>query len=325
MKINDRIYGEIVIQDQVIIDIIDTPLFQRLKNISQDGAPHFIQPVRNVSRYEHSIGVWYLSKLYNRSVEEQIACLLHDLSHTAFSHVVDFVFKNKKHEYADTKLNDMILQSEIPQIIEKYGYKIEKVLDKSKFPLLDNNLPDISFDRWDYFMRDGYAVGFLPLDVINLFLQGIKEKDDVLYFSDLRLASTFAIFFVNFSRLIWLDPTSHGSFFLLAEAIKLALEDNEIAESDLFTDDNILLAKLKNSKNIKIINLLDRLQPGKEFVYADEANAEFFGPNKPRFVDPLVQINNEKQRVSSLVPSISYYFDEFAKNYKFLGVRQDIL
>jgi len=55
MKIIDKIYGEIEIDNQLIVDLINTAPFQRLKNISQDGATNFIQPVRNVTRYEHSI------------------------------------------------------------------------------------------------------------------------------------------------------------------------------------------------------------------------------------------------------------------------------
>lgn len=322
MKIIDKIYGEIEIDNQLIVDLINTAPFQRLKNISQDGATNFIQPVRNVTRYEHSIGVWYLAEKFHRSIEEQIACLLHDLSHTAFSHVVDFVVKDSNHEYADSKLNEIIMQSDIPSIVKKYGYDIQKVLDKTKFPLLDNKLPDISFDRWDYFMRDGYTIGFLPLEIIKIFLTNIKEEKEILYFTDKSFASTFAILFVNFSRLIWLDPTSHGAFFLLAGALKIALEDKEITENDFFTDDKVLLEKLKRSKNNKILELLDRLQPGKEFEYADEASSEFFGPNKPRFVDPLVKTDNGLKRISELVPSLDYFFKEFVAKNKYLGVRQ---
>jgi HD superfamily phosphohydrolase len=322
MVVNDKIYGEIEIKDQVIIDLINTPIFQRLKKISQDGAPHYIQPIRTVTRYEHSIGVWYLSSLYKRSMEEQIACLLHDLSHTAFSHVMDFVMKNEKHEFADSRLDDMIKKSDIPKIIKKNGFDLEKVLDKTKFPLLENDLPDVSLDRWDYFMRDGYMAGFLPKLLIDTFLSEISEKNDIFFFKDIRLASTFAILFVNFCRLLWLDPTSHGSFFLLSESIKIALDDKLITEDDFFTNDETLLAKLKLSSNIKVKQLLDRLTPGKEFIYEEENKAEFFGPNKPRFVDPLVEKNGKLVRVSELVPSLKYFFDQFGKNYKNIGVRQ---
>jgi HD superfamily phosphohydrolase len=322
MVVNDKIYGEIEINTQVIIDLINTPIFQRLRKISQDGAPHYIQPIRTVTRYEHSIGVWYLSSLYKRSMEEQIACLLHDLSHTAFSHVMDFVMKNEKHEFADSKLDDIIKKSEIPQIIKKYGLDLEKVLNKTNFPLLENNLPDVSFDRWDYFMRDGYMAGFLPKSLIDSFLSEMSEENDILFFKDVRLASTFAILFLNFCRLLWLDPTSHGSFFLLSETIKTALNDKLITEDDFFTDDEILMAKLKSSSNIKVQRLLDRLTPGKEFIYEEESKAEFFGPNKPRFVDPLVEKDGKLVRVSELVPSLKYFFEQFGKNYKNIGVCQ---
>ena len=40
-KYIDEVYGEIAIEDPVIVKIIDTPIFQRLKRISQDGATHF--------------------------------------------------------------------------------------------------------------------------------------------------------------------------------------------------------------------------------------------------------------------------------------------
>jgi HD superfamily phosphohydrolase len=260
--------------------------------------------------------------LYKRSIEEQIACLIHDLSHTAFSHVIDFVMKDVKQEFADNRLEEIINKSDIPKIIEKYGFDLKKVLDKTKFPLLDNSLPDVSMDRWDYFMRDGFMMGFLPKALINSFLSEIYEKENVFYFKDLRLASTFAILYVNFCRLIWLDPNSHGSYFLLGEAIKIALDDKLIIEEDFFTNDEVLLDKLKLSSNIKIKKILDRLTQGKEFVYEEENKAEFFGPNKARFVDPLIESNGKLIRVSDLTPNIKYFFEEFSKKYKNIGVRQ---
>jgi len=322
MKIKDRIYGDVEIKSPVLVKLIESKPFQRLKKISQDGAPHFIQPVRDVTRYEHSIGVWYLSYKYERPIEEQIASLLHDLPHTAFSHVIDFVVEDEKHEFHDKFTKKILLESEIPTILKKNNIDIDKVLREKNFDLLENDLPDISIDRWDYFMRDGYTIGFLPRSLVHEFLNGIYLSEDKFYFEDIRLASLFAILFVNFSRLIWLDPTSHGSFFLIAEAIKIAMENKEIHEKDFFTDDEMLLNKLKSVNNKKINKLLNRLQPGKEFIYAEEHKAEFYGPNKPRYVDPLVKTENGLQRISKLVPSLDYFFKEFSRNYKNLGVIQ---
>jgi len=200
--VQDRIYGKLKIKEKVLEEIILSGLLQRLKKISQDGAPHFIQPIRNVNRFEHSIGVWYLSYKFKRPIEEQIACLLHDTPHTAFSHVIDFVVGDENHEFHEKFTEEIIFNSEVPDILKKHGLDLKKVLQKKKFKLLENNLPDISFDRWDYFMRDGFAMNFLPKFLINEFLRNIYLNNNRLYFKDIKIASIFAILFMSFSRLI---------------------------------------------------------------------------------------------------------------------------
>ncbi|WKZ26105.1 MAG: HD domain-containing protein [bacterium] len=322
MLISDRIYGKIEIKDKVIQELILSKPLQRLKKINQHGAPQYIQPIRNVNRFEHSVGVWYLSFLYKRSIEEQIACLLHDVPHTAFSHAIDFVFPSEKHNFHEKFTEKIIINSEIPEILQKNNINLKKVLDVHKFPLLENDLPDISFDRWDYFMRDGTALGFFPKVLVSEFIKNVFEKDNKFYFKDIGLASTYSILFMNFSRLIWLDPTSHGSYFLIAESMKTALQNKIINENDLFSDDEALMKKLKTSKNIKIVNLLKRLKVGKEFRYSEKNKAEFYGPNKPRCVDPLILINDKLKRLSNVVPNIGTYFEEFKTSYKYLGVTQ---
>jgi len=322
MDISDRVYGNIQITEPVIQEIIRSTPMQRLAKISQDGAPHFIQSERNVTRLEHSIGVWYLSFIYERPIEEQIACLLHDVPHTAFSHVVDFVVQDEKHEFHERFTEKIITESEIPDILKKHTVSLEKVLDVHQFPLLENTLPDISFDRLDYFLRDGRAMGYLYPELVQQFLNALTLKEDVLYFSDSAVASVFAILFMNFSRLIWLDPNSHGTFFLVAESLKIALKKGFVTEEDFFTDDEVLMEKLRGTRDPEILAYLDRLVPSRVFEYAEKDEAEFYGPNKPRFVDPMIKEGDTLVRLSSKVSNLAYYFEEFAKKYKYLGVNQ---
>lgn len=322
MKIPDRIYGEITITNPLIEELILSKPFQRLKGISQDGAPHFIQPVRDVTRFEHCIGTWYLSQKFHRTIEEQIASLLHDIPHTAFSHVIDFVMHDKKHEYHDKFTKQIIINSEIPDILKMHDISLEKVLAKECFPLLNNDLPDISVDRWDYFMRDAFTIGLLPKETITLFLENIHEQDEKFYFSEKRIAGMFAILFMNSSRLIWLDPTSHGSFFLISEAIKIALEKHFITQEDFFMEDAQVLQKLQATNDEHIISLLNRLQPGREFNYAEKDQAEFYGPNKPRYVDPWVLADGQLVHASAVIPNLTEYFAQFVATHTNLGVRQ---
>lgn len=90
MIISDVLYGEFEV-DQVVEELILSKSVQRLKGIHQTGASYLVNKEWNVTRFDHSVGVMLLVKKLGGSVEEQIAGLLHDVSHTAFSHVVDYV------------------------------------------------------------------------------------------------------------------------------------------------------------------------------------------------------------------------------------------
>ncbi len=320
--IDDRIYGKITITDSLIVDLINSKPFQRLKKINQNGAGNYIQTFRNVTRYEHCIGTWYLSAKFNRPIEEQVASLLHDLPHTAFSHVIDYVVEDKKYEYHDHFLKKIIMNSEIPQILAKHNISLEKVLAKDSFPLLNNDLPDISVDRWDYFMRDGHSCNLLPQQTINFFLEHVKEQNEKFYFEDPKIASLFAIMFMNCARLIWLDPTSVGAFFLLSDAIKIGLEKDYISKEDFFTTDDVLMEKLISTNDNDIMHFLNRLKPNKEFHFAPREEAEFYGPNKPRFVDPWVLESGELVLLSSIIPGLHEYHMEFKERYAHEAVSQ---
>lgn len=98
MKINDRLYGEADLEP-VLTDLIHSKAVQRLNGIHQGGACFLVNPAWNISRCEHSIGVMLLIRRLGGSLEEQIAGLLHDVSHTAFSHVADDVFNMENEDY----------------------------------------------------------------------------------------------------------------------------------------------------------------------------------------------------------------------------------
>ena len=121
MNIKDSIYGEFIIEP-VLEELINTKEVQRLKNIHQGGASYLVNPDWNVTRYEHSIGVMLLIRIMGGSIQEQIAGLLHDISHTAFSHVVDFALENKDENYHEKIFENIIENSMIPYILKNYGY-----------------------------------------------------------------------------------------------------------------------------------------------------------------------------------------------------------
>ena len=105
-NLKDPIYGYITVDEGIIHDVVDSPCFQRLRNIVQTSyAPLYSAAVHN--RFIHSLGVYHLGKIAYRAVSRSIlqnenmtvprnldrygqifllACLLHDVGHAPFSH-----------------------------------------------------------------------------------------------------------------------------------------------------------------------------------------------------------------------------------------------
>lgn len=143
MIYQDVIYGKIKIKEPVILDLIKSPTLQRLKGISQGGhAPIFFKILSlpyskpKVYRFEHCLGVFSLLKIFNAPIEEQIAGLIHDVSHGVFSHSIDYTLKEgseKNHSFQDEIFEKFVKNSEIPEILKKYEFNIEYILNEKNF------------------------------------------------------------------------------------------------------------------------------------------------------------------------------------------------
>lgn len=100
--VHDPIHSSIALPP-IAWKIIDTPIFQRLRDIKQTGNTHYVYPGAEHTRFQHSIGVGYLALQLGRTIKLHhpelityhqidllcIAGLCHDLGHCAFSHLYD--------------------------------------------------------------------------------------------------------------------------------------------------------------------------------------------------------------------------------------------
>lgn len=114
-KIKDPVYGYVSVEIEYIRNIIDTPVFQRLRRVMQTSySPLYSSALHN--RFVHSIGVFNLGCIAAACLEEAIlnedyvsteekqgiaeklshvfrlACLLHDVGHAPFSHTGEIYY-----------------------------------------------------------------------------------------------------------------------------------------------------------------------------------------------------------------------------------------
>lgn len=301
MFISDRVYGEREIEDDVLLALIASAPVQRLKRINQAGASQYIIHGKDVSRYEHSIGVLLLLRGLHASIEEQIAGLLHDVAHTAFSHVADFVFPNRSHDYHDQHRRKIVMASDIPHILTAYGFDVERILDDRNFGLLERSLPDLCADRLDYTLRDG-TMSFGRLAIVEKTLRHLTVRDKEIFFDDDVTAEQFARFYLKVDEAAWSHPREVAAFQILADAIKIALSAGIIAEQDLFADDAYVYEKLRGSGDEEVKAKLELLNPRLKIV-DDARDYTFFAKTKLRAIDPVVVAGPRMARVSQLFPA----------------------
>lgn len=123
-QIKDPIYGYVNVSKKVSNNIIDTPEFQRLRNIRQTSYSS-LYPSAFHNRFIHSIGVYYLGAIATKSLRKancfqlepeldksfteqlgeafSLACLLHDVGHSPFSHSGEVYYITQTKDIADVK------------------------------------------------------------------------------------------------------------------------------------------------------------------------------------------------------------------------------
>lgn len=296
MKINDRVYGFTEIKEEVLLDLIKTPTIQRLKKISQLGMPEEYMGRKVYSRYEHSLGTVILLKKFNATLDEQIAALLHDSPHTAFSHVIDWVLGDPtKENYHDEIYFSFLKKSEVPKILEKHNFDFKKVSDLQNFPLLEREAPSLCADRIDYSLREMALLK--GSDFTRKIFRDLNVLDGQIIFKNIELANVFAKEYMKLQKESWAGDQARTRYFILAESLKKALKNNLISLEDLHKTDEYVLNILEGSEDKYIadnLNLLKndlKIVPSKRGIKLEK---------KFRYIDPEVFFNGTYKKLSEL-------------------------
>ena len=177
---HDPIHKEIVFdsgkpEELMIMELIDTVAFQRLRRIKQLGPASLLFHGAESSRFTHSIGVFCIArKIYERLIESKSsfcenkfvlygAALLHDLGHGPLSHTSETIFDHNHEKWSQKLVKNY---SPINSILKKFDNELPRQIgelfeSKHLFskPLKTLLSSEIDCDRLDYLLRDSYNTG----------------------------------------------------------------------------------------------------------------------------------------------------------------------
>lgn len=308
------LYGAVNIHEQVLIDLLQAPTMLRLQEINQYGITPFIQKIPPYSRYTHSVGVMALLRLYGAPLEEQIAGLLHDVSHTVFSHVGDFLYASSHNDsYQDTIHQWFIEQTELKEILTTHGYQVSDIIHKNgMFKLLEQDIPEICADRLEYVLYGGQLKNIFTTSDIQQLLGSLKTIDSQWYFDNKEKAKLFGNCSLKLTTNEFASASGLLTYKWAAQALQRACDINLITKHDIhFSIDDIVWKKLCecNDKHIKhhVHNLLNYK---KIIALSDEHDHDIHMTGKFRGINPLVKHNNTLQRLTDIDPDYKKEFEE---------------
>jgi HD superfamily phosphohydrolase len=230
--------------DRLVIDLIDTPEFQRLRRVHQLGVSFFTFHGAEGSRFTHSVGVMHIASRLVDMVSERTpsvnkhrrlilaSALLHDIGHGPYSHVTEKILGYDHEDWScriiseDTVVN-RVLRSHDPELPKQ----IVSVLKKNFAPKYITHMvsSQLDCDRMDYLLRDSYqtgtAYGLFALQRILASLELDEEGDRIVVVGEKGQTAVEDYLFSRYSMYsqVYYHRKNLAARALLAKIIKRAM------------------------------------------------------------------------------------------------------
>ena len=165
--------------------LAETPPMARLRQVGMNCGCEYTSFPRFAgwapySRFDHSVGVGLIVWHFTGDLRQSAAGLLHDAATPAFAHVVDFLHGDHLHqESTEARTVELIETSpELQVLLGEYGLATEDVADYHRYPIADNDSPQLSADRLEYTLGDLRCYGFAGADALRAFYQDLTVWQD---------------------------------------------------------------------------------------------------------------------------------------------------
>jgi HD superfamily phosphohydrolase len=274
LDIIDPIHDFIRVYDHEL-QLIDNPIFQRLRRIRQLSGAHLTYPSAQHTRFEHSLGVMHISGQAGYVLNEKgilksdeieilrLAGLLHDIGHGPFSHLFEEIIQKKKISHEDFG-KAIILKSEIGDKLNKNGYD-KKLITKiafgdSKLQFMNEIVSGaLSADMMDYLLRDGYFTGAEHAKIdhkritqsLEVYRKKLALERSAVYSFESMMHSRYQMF-----KAVYFHKTVRAAEVMILEALRLS--DDEFGFTSFNINDYVqltdeyVLSKLITSTSPKL-------------------------------------------------------------------------
>lgn len=251
--------------DRLLLRLINTKEFQRLRRIKQLGLSQLVFPGADHSRFAHSIGVMHVARRFLDRIDRVCpdcvdsdhrtvvlaAALLHDVGHGPFSHAFEKATGDNHEKRTlqiitdpSTEVNDKLQEynKELPERLKVFFDEDmeEEQREEADIPayLTQVVTSQLDADRFDYLLRDSYATGTdygeFDLDWLILHLN-VNDDKGRFYLGHKAIFAAEAYVFARYHmyRTVYFHKTTRAAevmLRLLLKRYKKLLDDCEDEE-----------------------------------------------------------------------------------------------
>lgn len=279
------------------------------------------------SSLDHSVAVALIIWHFTHDKKQTLSGLFHDIATPVFKHCVDFLNGDYMTQESTEDLTTKIIlnSKEIMNLLKRDKIDISEIDDYHKYPIADNDTPQLSSDRLEYSLSNAlFTYKLVNIDEIKEIYNDLEiGKDennfDEISFKTKKNARKFVELTSKLSVIYREDRTRYSMQFL-ADIIKSLNKQNLITKEDLYNlKEKDVIKIIENSKYSKIYKIwkdakkvrISKTKP--KGVYYVHHGA------KIRYIDPLVngeRISNICKIAKGMIEqNLSYNME----NYVFLN------
>ncbi|PWF99318.1 HD domain-containing protein [Levilactobacillus bambusae] len=328
----DPVHNYIYVENQVILDLINTREFQRLRRIKQLGTTSFTFHGAEHTRFGHSLGVYEVAReicdhfqrnyptkaagdgLWDDSERLVALCaaLLHDIGHGPYSHTFEHIFQTNHEAITveiltseETEVN-RVLRSVSPEFPEKVASVIQKTYaNKQVVQMISSQL---DADRMDYLLRDAYYTGvkYGTFDLQRV-LRSMKPYQDGIAFdiSGKHAVEDFIVSRFQMYQQVYFHPVSRSMEVILDHLLQRAKEIYEAGNGDEDFVPTLLIPFFEHRFSLEDYLNLDDGVFGTYFINWRTANDQILADLSHRFLDrkPLKSVEFDSE-TATLIPHL---------------------
>lgn len=310
-RIRDGIWGDIPVNNAVR-SLLDTAAFQRLRGIQQLGFTSYTFPGAHHTRFEHSVGVYHLTRLVLKRLLDSgayledkevrgalTAALLHDIGHYPYSHAIEELALPGiiPHEEVGRKLVEESNVSEVlrkewdldPNCVSRLIARTPpQDLSPTEHLIRDLLSGSLDVDKLDYLVRDaryaGVPYGMVDVDRLIQSLRVVGQDNRAILAIDEggigALQSLVFARYLMFYNVYW-HHTTRTLTVMFLRAVQDALQAHKVKPPALAQQDDagvmalILQSVNPDSSSSTLIKRIRARQPYKRAIELDDRHPSF--------------------------------------------------